>query len=282
MAALPYMQFYVADYLADTMHLTTEEHGAYLLLLLNYWQTGKPIQKTRLQTITRLSNDRWISVEDTLKEFFSDTGDSWFHKRIEADLKIARDSQKQKISAGKASAESRKNAKLEKEKAAAKSGLARAVNDRCNDRSTTVPTIVPTESQREGNGKATNKEQNRTEEKKNINTSSDLPELDLDAKPPPDTTLQRFDSLWKSWPTDLGSKGVRSDALKQFQKLKPDDLLMTRMRRALESQTEHKRACKSRGEFAENFPHVVRWIAKRRWEDELPSDTSQHSRELIY
>jgi uncharacterized protein YdaU (DUF1376 family) len=40
MAALPYMQFHIAEYLADTSHLTTEEHGAYLLLIFNYWQRG--------------------------------------------------------------------------------------------------------------------------------------------------------------------------------------------------------------------------------------------------
>ncbi len=86
MAALPYMQLYIADYLADTMHLSTEEHGAYLLLMFNYWQTGKPIPKNRLAKIARVPNDRWLSIEQTLSEFFEDDGESWVHLRIERDM----------------------------------------------------------------------------------------------------------------------------------------------------------------------------------------------------
>lgn len=108
MAALPYMQLYIADYLADTMHLSTEEHGAYLLLMFNYWQIGRPIPKSRLAKIARMSNDRWISVEDSLKEFFNDNGTEWVHERIERDLCSVRSSIEQKSAAGKASAAKRK------------------------------------------------------------------------------------------------------------------------------------------------------------------------------
>lgn len=86
MAALPYMQLYIADYLADTMHLSTEEHGAYLLLMFNYWQTGKPIPKNRLAKIARVSDSRWAELETALSEFFEDDGDSWVHLRIERDI----------------------------------------------------------------------------------------------------------------------------------------------------------------------------------------------------
>lgn len=111
MAALPYIQLYVADYLADTMHLTTEEHGAYLLLIFNYWQTGKPIPKSRLARIARLSNERWISVELSLNEFFNDNGEEWVHARIDRDLDAVYATQNQRSAAGKASAEARKNKK---------------------------------------------------------------------------------------------------------------------------------------------------------------------------
>ncbi|EGZ4373502.1 DUF1376 domain-containing protein [Salmonella enterica subsp. enterica serovar Lexington] len=72
MATLPYMQLYIADYLADTMHLSAEEHGAYLLLMFNYWQTGRAIPKNRLAKIARISSERWGAVEESLREFFID------------------------------------------------------------------------------------------------------------------------------------------------------------------------------------------------------------------
>jgi uncharacterized protein YdaU (DUF1376 family) len=142
MAALPYMQLYVADYLADTMHLTTEEHGAYLLLIMNYWQTGKPIPKNRLSKIARMDNDRWTTVEVSLSEFFNDTGTEWVHDRIERDLEAVKDAQEQRVRAGRASAEARKRSKQEGNKR------------KGNDRSTTVDDSL----QRDGNEKPTNKD----------------------------------------------------------------------------------------------------------------------------
>lgn len=126
MAALPYIQLYVADYLADTMHLTTEEHGAYLLIIMNYWQTGKPIPIKRLAAVARLSNERWNSVKETLQDFFIVTETHWHHNRIDEDLSKVSDKQSGASKAGKASAAARK-AKKEAE-----------LKQKGNDRSTNV------------------------------------------------------------------------------------------------------------------------------------------------
>lgn len=111
MAALPYMQLYIADYLADTMHLSAEEHGAYLLLMFNYWQTGKPMPKNRLAKIARLTNERWADVEPSLQEFFCDNGEEWVHLRIEEDLASVREKLTKKSAAGKASVQARRSRK---------------------------------------------------------------------------------------------------------------------------------------------------------------------------
>jgi uncharacterized protein YdaU (DUF1376 family) len=78
------MPLYVGDYLGDTGHLTTTQHGAYLLLMMHYWRKGSlPDDDKQLSKITKLPLKVWTEYRETLQEFFHD---GWHHKRIDAEL----------------------------------------------------------------------------------------------------------------------------------------------------------------------------------------------------
>lgn len=55
------MSFYIADYLADTTHLSTEQHGAYLLILFALWRRDGylPDDERTLSKVAGLSLKRW-------------------------------------------------------------------------------------------------------------------------------------------------------------------------------------------------------------------------------
>lgn len=114
MAALPYIQLYPADYLADTAHLNAAQHGAYLLLIMNYWQTGAPLKDSnvRLANVARMSKDEWIETREMLEEFFEIKDGEWIHHRIERDLSGVYSKSKNASLAGKASAEARRIKRL--------------------------------------------------------------------------------------------------------------------------------------------------------------------------
>lgn len=82
------MPLYVGDYLADTAGLSAEEHGAYLLLIMNYWASGKPLPDDdgRLARIAACSDERWLAVRKSVDKFFKVGRGVWKHARIEAEM----------------------------------------------------------------------------------------------------------------------------------------------------------------------------------------------------
>lgn len=89
----PFMQLYVADYLGDTRHLTTEQHGAYLLLLMTMWRAGGrlPNEDKKLARITGCTSSRWAKIKAEVTEFFSVDGDEITHKRLMFELEKAQE-----------------------------------------------------------------------------------------------------------------------------------------------------------------------------------------------
>ena len=94
------MPLYVGDYLGDTGHLTTPQHGAYLLLMMHYWRKGElPDDDRQLAKITKLPLRTWGDYRPVLQNFFHD---GWKHKRIDAELeRMMRVSEKRAIAGQK-------------------------------------------------------------------------------------------------------------------------------------------------------------------------------------
>lgn len=103
----PYLPLYISDYQADTSHLSTVEHGAYLLLIMNYWQRGQPLpdDDRKLARIAGLGPREWKRIRGTISEFFQVDCSNWFHSRLESELSKLRDKSLKKRNGGLARAQ---------------------------------------------------------------------------------------------------------------------------------------------------------------------------------
>ena len=105
MNARPWMPLYVADYLANTTHLSAQQRGAYLHLIMHYWQhRGLPTTEDALMRIARLTPAEWRRNRDTLSAFFHD---GWRHERVQDEIAIAEARVTAKSRAGVRGAENR-------------------------------------------------------------------------------------------------------------------------------------------------------------------------------
>jgi len=98
MSKRAWMPLYVGDYLGDTGHLSTTQHGAYLLLMMHYWrQGGIPDDDKQLASITKLPLRIWMDTRETIQAFFYD---GWCHKRIDEELAVMEAKTRKRAAAG--------------------------------------------------------------------------------------------------------------------------------------------------------------------------------------
>lgn len=103
-----WMPLYVRDYLGATSRLTTEQHGAYMLLIMDYWLNGPPPDDDAvLASIARLSLEQWSKHRPSIERLFSIHNGEWRHRRIDREIEAARGRKKQAIERGKAGAKAR-------------------------------------------------------------------------------------------------------------------------------------------------------------------------------
>ena len=104
-----WMPLYIGDYLRDTMHLTTEQHGAYLLLIMAAWTRGGvlPADPTALANIARVGPQRWVQVGPAIADFFKAENGKWVHSRIQLESIKANKTKEKRQEAGKYAAEKR-------------------------------------------------------------------------------------------------------------------------------------------------------------------------------
>lgn len=112
MAEFPAMRLWTDSYLADTTHLTTIEHGAYLLLLMAAWR-GKshtlPNDDKLLAKYSRLHIRQWRRIRPTLEPFFQIEGGLWLNGRLLDEIASIRQQVAQRSDAGRRSALKRLN-----------------------------------------------------------------------------------------------------------------------------------------------------------------------------
>ncbi len=70
-----FMPLYIGDYMADTADLTTEEHGAYLLILMTMWRAREAIPLHRLRPIAKVATARWPAIWEVIERFFEVSAD---------------------------------------------------------------------------------------------------------------------------------------------------------------------------------------------------------------
>jgi uncharacterized protein YdaU (DUF1376 family) len=207
-----WMPFYIGDYLADTMHLTTEEHGAYVLLILHYWRSGQlPDDDKALAGITKVDRKAWIAeIGPTIRPFFVPRDGKLHHKRVDAELaKAIHNSSKRRAAA---------NARWEQTQST------RNANGYANASGLHAPSIFTTHDPR-------------------ARSPSPSPKKESDLRSVPQSGLipDSFDSqFWPVYPRKVGRDAARKEFAKALKRAALDDIMAGLRRYSFSAEVQYQ------------------------------------------
>lgn len=228
----PWMPFYVSDYLADTGHLSCAEHGAYLMLIMHYWQKGSlPNDDKRLASIARATPEQWASMKATLSEFFTE---AWRHKRIEAELEKSKQAYERRALAGK------------------KGGISKASNavampEQCSSNHSTLlySTETLTDTLTDSSLRSESSPSSAPKPPERTNGASRLPPA----------VISDFETFWQAWPHKVGKGAARKAFEKAAKKTSIQEILLAVDRYAVAKPRDRP------------WCNPATWLNQERWLD---------------
>lgn len=198
-----WMPLYINEYTGDTMAFTTEQHGAYLLLLMAAWKAKGllPSDDESLASITRLPIERWEAMRAKILSKFEINGDLMTQKRVTHELARAYD-----VSFARSEAAKARAAKAQQE--GQQKGSKRAANASANaqQKVSKSPANDPSKEQ-----------QNGTQSQSQSHTSTNVdgyisggPPTKVSATYPPE-----FEEAWQTLPKRAGAN-PKGEAFKSW------------------------------------------------------------------
>lgn len=111
MAEFPALPLFTDAYLGDTTHLTTIEHGAYLLLLMVAWRSrdcALPDDDRLLARYAKCTGSQWRRLRPIIEPFFVSESGQWKQRRLTDEFNHVRQVRESQRANGQASALKRK------------------------------------------------------------------------------------------------------------------------------------------------------------------------------
>ncbi|MBN9031632.1 MAG: hypothetical protein BGO05_20805 [Rhizobiales bacterium 63-7] len=243
MADFPALSLWTDAYIADTQHLTNEEHGVYLRLLMFAWRSkecGLPDDDRRLALMVGVGAKKWAALKPVVMSFWTLKGGLWTQKRLTAERDFVERRCEQKRAAGFASSK----AKALKRNNVTPTAVAEPlVTEVPTDRQQPIPTPIPIYIEGDKSPSHTRKQGLRNSAK-----SADPDPIEIEFQ----------EAFWPIYPRKVD----KADALKAFKRARKETSLETIMA-CLQS---YKR--KMDGTDLQFIRHASKFLNAKPWNDD--------------